>query len=229
MTTKLIKVAELINEALKYNDPKNDEIMLYEDKVINETGLDTQDVDWCFKKLFNDGIISRRKELNFQSPYMGFKYVDDGDKKNPIFGKVFKDGEGNKKLVTGYAFIFSVNREKLNEILTTAYTDSDNKAEFLDDDAVLKFGKIRIQLPPHKNEHWFCKAAFEYLPNEAVDWEELYEKMTGYYGNFFGKPKTSKENWRKVYDTMEAINRRIESQNLGKLFSWQEKTVRRLR
>ena len=100
--------------------------------------------------------------------------------------------------------------------------------QFIDKEAVLKINNISIQLPPHKNEHWFCQAAFEYSPNEPVDWDELYEKMSGSYELFFGKPKGTKTNWRKVYDTMEAINNRVVERGFSKIFTWQEKTIRRL-
>lgn len=102
-------------------------------------------------------------------------------------------------------------------------------SEFSDKTAELNVDGMVIQLPPHKSEHWFCQAAFEYSPNEPVDWQELYEKMTGLYEHHYGKQKGSKEIWRKVYDTMEAINKRVEEKGLPKLFAWQEKTVKRLR
>lgn len=103
-----------------------------------------------------------------------------------------------------------------------------SKIEFLDDEALLKLGDKKCSLPPYKNEHFFCRAAFEYQINEPIDWSIIYEKITGYYQEHFGKSKDTRENWHRVYDTMEAINKRAkELLNIEKLFVWQEKTVKR--
>ncbi|MFA5386305.1 MAG: hypothetical protein WC297_01365 [Candidatus Paceibacterota bacterium] len=102
--------------------------------------------------------------------------------------------------------------------------------EFLDDEALLKLGDKKCPLPPYKNEHFFCQAAFEHPINEPIDWSIIYEKMTGYYEKHFGKTKDTRENWHQVYDTMEAINKRAEELlNIEKLFVWREKSIKRTR
>ena len=103
------------------------------------------------------------------------------------------------------------------------------KVEFIDSEAILKAGDTKCQLPPFQNEHFFCRAAFEYMANEVIDWSVIYEKMTGYYEKYYGKPMESRENWRIVYDAMEALNNRVEKGlGIDKLFIWQEKTVKRI-
>lgn len=102
------------------------------------------------------------------------------------------------------------------------------KVEFLDDEATLKLGDKKCSLPPYKNGHFFCRAAFEYQINEPIDWSIIYEKMTGYYEKHYGKPKDTKENRHQVFDTMRAINNRVEELlDIEKLFVWQEKTIKR--
>ena len=104
------------------------------------------------------------------------------------------------------------------------------KVEFLDNESALKLGDKNCALPPYKNEHFFCRAAFEHQINEPIDWSIIYEKMTGYYEEHFGKSKDMRENWHRVYDSMEAINKRAkETLNIEKLFVWQEKTIKRTR
>lgn len=92
-------------------------------------------------------------------------------------------------------------------------------------------GTAQILLSPHKNEHWLCKAMFnsEIQVGEPVDWSVIYEKITGYYQEYFGKPINKRENWRVVYDTVEALNKRVKKVlNVdSNLFTWQDKTVRR--
>ena len=124
-----------------------------------------------------------------------------------------------------------INRERFKifykKHLREQKTQSD-KVEFLDEESVLKLGDKKCPLPPYKNEHFFCRAAFEHQINEPIDWSIIYEKMTGYYGEHFGKSKDTRENWHRVYDTMEAINKRAkELLDIEKLFVWQEKTIKR--
>lgn len=103
------------------------------------------------------------------------------------------------------------------------------KIIYNDNEVVLKIENQKCQLPPYKNEHYFCRAMYEYDVNEPVDWSIIYEKMTGYYENYYGKPQKIRENWRLVYDTMAALNKRIKkvANTDDDLFTWQEKTVRR--
>jgi hypothetical protein len=95
-------------------------------------------------------------------------------------------------------------------------------SKFFDDESSLEVDGVRIQLPLYKNEHYFCRAIFEHPLNKPVDWELIYEKMTE-------ADNDSVLNWRKIYDIIGSINRRIEERGLSKLFIWREKTVRRLR
>jgi len=103
------------------------------------------------------------------------------------------------------------------------------KASFDDEQAKISVGKYEIELPPTKNEHFLCKAMFLYGVGEAVDWSIVYEHITGYYRDLFGKPLPSRQNWRIVYDTTGAVNKRFQERFGEDLFVWQEKTIKRLR
>lgn len=98
-----------------------------------------------------------------------------------------------------------------------------------DDNATLEIGNKKCQIPPYKNEHYFCRAMYEHGTNEPIDWSGIYEKMTGYYEAYYGKPSATRANWRVVYDTMDALNKRIKEvvNTDDELFIWQEKTVKR--
>lgn len=104
----------------------------------------------------------------------------------------------------------------------------ERRTEFLDDKGIIRYGNKKCQLPPYKNEYFFCQAMYEFPINEPVDWSIIYEKITGYRTDIFGKPKNTRENWRIVYDTMNRVNKRVrEVLGIEKLFIWQEKTIRR--
>lgn len=104
-------------------------------------------------------------------------------------------------------------------------------AEILFDDAVAKIriGKQFIQLPPHRNEHLFCRAVFEYKQGEPIDWSVIYEKISGTDLGDKTNAKDVEKQKRTVYDTMKAINDRVCEgiRTEDKLFVWDEKTVKR--
>lgn len=103
------------------------------------------------------------------------------------------------------------------------------KINFDDDKAIIQIGERLVPLPPYKNEHYFCRAVWEHKVNEPVDWSSLFEKMTGYYEAYYGKPPQIRENWRLVYDVVRSVNSRVKevAKTDDSLFTWQEKTVKR--
>ena len=132
---------------------------------------------------------------------------------------------------SGEKIELEINRERFKTFYKKHLQEQkkqSGKIEFLDEEAILKLGDKKCALPPYKNEHFFCRAAFEHQINEPIDWSIIYEKMTGYYEEHFGKSKDTRENQHRVYDAMEAINKRAkELLNIEKLFVWQEKTIKR--
>jgi hypothetical protein len=133
---------------------------------------------------------------------------------------VIKDG---KLFLTVSGIELLKQAHKLVAEKLTGQKHKKSSSKFFDNEVILEVDGFRIQLPPYKNEHFFCRAIFEYSLNEPVDWEPICEKMTGLFSG------DSKLSWRKVYDTMESINKRIKEKGLSKLFIWQEKSVKRLR
>ncbi len=132
---------------------------------------------------------------------------------------------------SGEKIELEINRERFKKFykrhLREQRTQGD-KVKFLDDESTIELGGKKCPLPPYKNEHFFCRAAFEHQINEPIDWSIIYEKMTGYYEEHFGKSKDTRENQRRVYDAMEAINKRAkELLDIEKLFVWREKTIKR--
>ncbi len=96
-----------------------------------------------------------------------------------------------------------------------------------DNKATLLIGEHRCQLPPFKNEHYFCRAMYEHELNEPIDWSSIYEKMTG---KKFEDAKSVEKNMRMVRDTMYAVNNRIKAtvNTEGDLFKWENKSIKRL-
>lgn len=137
--------------------------------------------------------------------------------------------ENNKLYLSVSAIELLIYVKSLAEKKLSGKQITEQPSVFKDDEAKLIVDGITVQLPPHKNEHWFCRAMDEHSPNEPVDWDQLYEEISGNYKGFFGKLEDTKNPKRMVYDTVEAINGRLKKIGLSKLYIWQENTVKRLR
>jgi len=208
MTNKLEKFVEIINEALEYNKKDEDEVTIYEEKLLNE-GFDTQDIRLCFKKLINDGII-QKKEVMYAPQITSSTF--------PPKATLSSSLDWNYKKPV---YILKINQKKLEKIEKVT-TISKKPVKFLDDEAILQLDNKKCSLPAYKNEHFFCRAIFEYPPNEAIDWSIIYKKMTG------KEPEDIEKNQRTVYDTYRTLNERVEKVlEIKELFSWKGKTIKR--
>jgi len=137
--------------------------------------------------------------------------------------------ESNKLCLSALAVELLIYARNLAEKKLKGKQVIEQSSVFKDDEVKLIVDGITVQLPPYKNEHWFCRVMSEHLPNEPVDWDQLYEEISGNYKRFFGKLDDVKNPKRMVYDTVEAINSRLKKMGLSKLYIWQENTVKRLR
>lgn len=63
MNTKLQKLLNIITEALGYNKPDDNNIHIYQEELI-KMDFSTQDIDWGFKKLIEDKVITK-KQIKF--------------------------------------------------------------------------------------------------------------------------------------------------------------------
>lgn len=152
----------------------------------------------------------------------------------PTETKLFLDKSGFDPLPTAFNVRIKFQKENIDtttksDIFSSRIILKDLEIKYNDNGANLEIGDTVCQLPPYKNEHYFCRAIFSYDVNKPVDWSEIYEAITGYYEKYYGKPQKVKENWRIVYDAMEAVNKRVQKviKTNDKLFTWQEKTVKR--
>jgi len=120
-------------------------------------------------------------------------------------------------------------KEENSEEIDDASKQSGGGVKFFDKEAVLIKGDKRCSLPPFKNEHFLCRAMFKHSKGKPVDWSEIYEMITGYYEDSYGKPPKTKENYHRVYDPVQQINERVKKDlGIDKLFDWREMTITRL-
>jgi hypothetical protein len=98
---------------------------------------------------------------------------------------------------------------------------------FKDAEAQIVIGPAICQLPPFKNEHYFCRVMFSQPVGKPIDWSDVYEKLSGIKGT----PESlgNKTDKRTVQDTMYAVNNRIKDtfHTDDSLFTWEQLTIKR--
>ncbi|MCH7828730.1 hypothetical protein IH982_02610 [Patescibacteria group bacterium] len=138
---------------------------------------------------------------------------------------------GDRRTIYGKTFILKVsqtNFDKLYKEYEQRCKDTAKNEAITFDDATtsLKMGRKKCQLPPFKNEHFFCRELFKYLPNEAVDWSLIYEAITG--NQVDSNKQKQQKNRKMVYDVYENLNKRgKELFGIKNWLVWQGKTVKR--
>lgn len=103
----------------------------------------------------------------------------------------------------------------------------DTKIEYDDDKAHIKINSQIVNLPPQKNEHYFCRAMFQRPEKEFIDWSIIFEDMDKILNSL--NKKDAEKDKRMVQDTMYAVNKRIKNvvKTKDDLFTWKEKSIRR--
>lgn len=177
------------------------DIELSEDRLLS-IGLSKEGLDLAMQALEARGIITR-KVVKFSSGLTASsseaKFVSTA---TPIYNKP--------------VYILNIDLEKFEAVAP---------AEFSDDDATITIGSKVVHLPRAKNEHYFCRAIFKESVNKAVDWDVIYEEITG-NSNYEDAAKAK----RSVYDTYEKINNRLkEEASIEGLFIWETRTIIRTR
>lgn len=99
---------------------------------------------------------------------------------------------------------------------------------FNDDETNIEIGKQKCALPPFKNEHYFCRAMFQYKPQESVDWSAVFEDMAGSKEEGLSEDKREKAR-KTTQDTMYALNARIKKvfNTDDNLFTWENRSIKR--
>lgn len=212
-------IKKIIEESQTSSNPL---IIRYEFTPVSSDNVSADDELKILKKFEREG--------NLLFPGAQFIWMampgQEATKINAIIDKeVFDDSisKGFIELKLRQDFLKESKKEKAKNNLKSA------EIRYVDNEAVLEIGSQRCQIPPYKNEHYFCRAMYEHGVNEPIDWSTIYEKITGYYKDFYGEPSKTRENWRVVYDAMEALNNRIKKcmATNDDLFTWQEKTIKR--
>lgn len=130
--------------------------------------------------------------------------------------------------------ITKIPKIELNDLANQKKINNINKTDLLgqnilfDDEKVqILIGNKNCQLPPYRNEHYFCRAIFQHPINEFVDWSIIYENMDK-VPEGINKTESRKEK-RAVQDTVYLLNKRIKKviNTEDNLFTWKEKSIKR--
>ncbi len=210
-------VLKKIKERSLYADIEN-HIPYFVASNIWDNSLSSDDEIGILRKLAKDGVI-KLTDPNSIDLLRADVYIDIIQ---PAFDQLYE-----------FHYIFTDTvQERRNKITKQAPEPVELKTlgvKYNDEKAILEIGSQKCQIPPYKNEHYLCRAMYEHGVSEPIDWSSIYQKMTGYYEAYYGKPQNSRENWRIVYDAVDALNKRIKeiANTNDDLFTWQEKTIKR--
>ncbi len=200
MTGKLAKFLGFIDEGLRYNNPNEDKVRLYEDTLVN-SGLTKQDIEWCFKKLNKDGII-KHWEVKFApnktlSTYP--KQADFSSTPNQTFNKV--------------VYILSIGLANLKNYKIKPHPE--DKPRFDDNDGKIYYGGKECSIPLKTNQYFFSKKMFSEPFGKRVKEIDILDLIDWAEG---GK--------RSVYDAMRLINNRIKKDlDIENFFRWRNNSV----
>src|SRR3989338_848428 len=103
----------------------------------------------------------------------------------------------------------------------------DKEIKFDDDKSLINIADEEVSLPPYKNQHFFCRAVFKYPKKEFVDWEIIYEEITG---DKIRDENIDKRKQDVVYNAMKLVNDRVK-EIIGtedNLFKWKDKAMARI-
>lgn len=106
---------------------------------------------------------------------------------------------------------------------------SDYEITFDNETAQLKVGNfLTANFPPHKNEHYLLRKVFSFRKNEAVDWQDIYEEISGTESKTIDKDEVERQK-KSIKDTVRAVNNRVKEvcNTDSDLLSWGIKNVTR--
>jgi hypothetical protein len=168
-------------------------------------GRSVELIDGIIEGLKQEGVF---QDWERKDRYYDLKHID-----HDIFPEIYQEiGYVYKKLAKEYQRK-SKKKQKKNLDLKNLI--------FSEEESAIKNENLNCSLPPYKNEYDLCKVMFEKKIGIPIEWDIVYEKMTG-DENFENK-------WRVIYDTMRRLNKRfVESFDTKReLFTWQNKTIKR--
>lgn len=215
--SKLEELTDLIRDGLSFIKPSPDDgeyqIKIYEDTLVAK-GFTREQIESGMRRLENDGIIKVKQTFYAPNVTLSTHHPEraTGEPKSAIEGKTMPDETFNRPVY--YLYIDKAFAEALPKF---------SSAEFKDDEAALYLGTTRIQLPPNRGEHVFCRVMFKHPINIPVSWDEIYEEISG-------EKDFDKSGKRKIYDLARSVSKKIqEITKMADTFVWQGQTVKRIR
>jgi len=106
-----------------------------------------------------------------------------------------------------------------------------DKPIFITKEGLILFQDKKCKIPHDTKQYDLCKIMFSKATNKRVSWDEIADNWKGYsIGLYKGKDKIRKEEWREVYDAVNAVNRKAKQKlKIDKLFQYKDKTVIKLK
>jgi hypothetical protein len=106
---------------------------------------------------------------------------------------------------------------------------SDFEISYDDEIQTLKIGDYKtVQFPAYTNQHYVVRVLFSRAKGEAVDWQNIYEPMSGKKSDTLNKKEIEAQK-RSVKDAVRAVNKRVQevANTQCELIKWGQKTAQR--
>jgi len=116
-------------------------------------------------------------------------------------------------------------KERLKQIKDT------DKPIFVAEKGLILFEDKKCKIPHNTKQYDLCKIMFGKAINERVSWHEIADAWKGYsIGLYKGTDQIKKEEWREVYDAVNAVNKKVKQKlQIKRLFQYKDKSVIKLK
>ncbi len=199
----LIDVIDVILQKNEYSNEPFFRLHVLEISSMPQNGVGAQQLTKLLERFHQDGIINHRYKAGDEI----VKLTKNNEQ------KLFAERRRLEDKWYGHENTEKPKIELANQTIV-----------FNDDETNIEIGKQKCALPPYKNEHYFCRAMFQYKAAEFVDWSQVYKAMVG------GEEVIGdKANMRTVQDTLYALNTRIKKvvNTDDNLFTWENRSIKR--
>lgn len=214
--------------------------------LLNEIELQGSKTITIEYKKFEDIFMGDSGEIE---KYLGYlqrkslvKLIDVKKVQVMLFSKSYGWWEEEAAKKSASKYLFTYNKSKIQQLEKSLYPtekELENKQPlkkvnlksvsitYDDDKPSIQINKQPVPLPPYKNEHYLCRAIFQYPAKEFIDWSIIFEAMDKVLNST--SKKDSQKDKRMVQDAMYAVNNRIKEviNTDDDLFTWKEKSIRR--
>jgi len=218
--SKTLKVLELIRGQLKTARDKCAQLTSLSFKRI---GLDEDEVD-DFLQL---GV--KKDILIYQKDAEAFQNIETDEALFIPYGCICAEVDNSGRCKYDYPrnymdYAFIINRKKFDAYFQKLKKEAGKLKSvptFKENPPRIVIGDKIIPIENSTNQHYACRVLFSKKIGEIVSWDEIAEEIRG-------NDEIEQDDWRSVYDTVCALNKKVKEKTGITLFKTSRKSFHRL-